>query len=160
MTPVAPADAATEEAPIALRLEPLTTLEVTVGDVHEVGELPHGGLRRVMAITGGTMHGPHLRGTVLPGGADWNTQRGDGTAHVWARYTIRTADDVVIGVVNSGVITGEGEATAGRTAVTFDAPVGPYAWLNDSIVVGSLALLPDGGGVRLRFHRVVGEDDA
>lgn len=110
-----------------------------------------------MEIVGGTMNGPQLAGTVLPGGADWNTDRGDGTSHVWARYTIRTHDGVSIGVVNSGILTDAGKPAA-RTAVTFEAPVGAYAWLNDSICVGSLQPLAGGTGVRLRFYRVVGED--
>jgi hypothetical protein len=105
------------------------------------------------------VHGPHLNGTVLAGGADWNTDRGDGTSHVWARYTIRTHDGVSIGIVNTGILTETGETSA-RTSVTFEAPVGAYAWLNDAISVGSLRPLADGTGVRLRFYRVVGEEDA
>jgi Protein of unknown function (DUF3237) len=49
-----------------LLLEVRATLEAPI----MVGAAPEG-TRRVVPISGGTFEGPRLRGTVLPGGADW-----------------------------------------------------------------------------------------
>ena len=42
-----------------------------------IGATP-AGLTRVVPITGGRVEGPLLRGTGLPGGADWQYERSDG----------------------------------------------------------------------------------
>jgi hypothetical protein len=52
-------------------------------------------------ITGGTVDGPRLRGTVVPGGGDWSIRRGDATA-LDARYLIRADDGALIDIVNRG----------------------------------------------------------
>lgn len=52
-------------------------------------------------ITGGSVSGPRLIGTVLPGGGDWAVER-SGTAQLEARYLIRADDGATIDVVNRG----------------------------------------------------------
>src|SRR5579862_9439473 len=42
------------------------------------------GHRRVIPITGGTVRGPRINGTLLNGGADWNLTRNDGGGSVEA----------------------------------------------------------------------------
>ena len=54
-----------------------------------VGETPVG-LKRVVPILGGTFTGPEIRGTIVPGGADWQYVRADGVTVVEARYLLRT----------------------------------------------------------------------
>ena len=54
------------------------TLRVQVGTPLEVGQVPRG-RRRVIPILGGTFEGPTIRGNVLPGGADWQIVRADGS---------------------------------------------------------------------------------
>ena len=51
-----------------------------------VGEGPEG-LRRFIAITGGTVSGPLFNGTVVPGSGDWQVVRADGVLKVEARAT-------------------------------------------------------------------------
>ena len=65
-------------------------------DLGDVGK----GRRRIVPISGGEFSGPVLRGTVLPGGADWQIMRSDGVAELEARYTLRTDDGALIDVRN------------------------------------------------------------
>ena len=116
----------------------------------EVGATPLG-QRRYIPITGGTFEGSRLRGTILPGGADWQTSRPDGVTEVDALYSIRTDDGTVIIVRNCGVIAAGGYM---RTAPRFEAPAGPHSWLNQSQFVGSVAGGPRPGTVIIRVFRV------
>lgn len=140
--------------PIGLRF--VMELIVEIGPVLEVGSTPHG-LRRVIPITGGTFEGPDIRGIVLPGGADWNLRRSDGTAEVWARYTLQTDDGVLISITNAGLSRGEHGTPEryARTVPSFEVADSRYAWLERSVFVGTLER-HDGAvpAVRLRFYEV------
>lgn len=140
-----------------IRTRHIGTLEVTIGVVHHIGAVP-GGTRRVIEITGGTMSGPILNGEVLPGGADWNTERPDGNADVWARYTLRTSDGVALGITNSGTVhvrDGEVEAV---TSIRLEAPEGSYAWLNDAVIVGTLRPIEDREAVEIGLYEATFAD--
>lgn len=111
-----------------------------------VGQTPEG-LKRVVPIVGGTFTGPRIRGSLVPGGADWQYVRSDGVTVVEARYLLRTDDDVLIEVHNRGLRHGPEEVmrrlAAGenvdpgeyyfRAAPSFTAPAGKYEWLNRSL---------------------------
>jgi hypothetical protein len=115
-----------------------------------VGQTPEG-LKRVVPIVGGTFSGPRVKGTLVPGGADWQYVRGDGVTVVEARYLLRTDDDVLIEVHNRGIRHGPEEAmrrlAAGehvdpseyyfRATPTLTAPAGKYEWLNRSLFLCS-----------------------
>lgn len=135
-----------------LTLELVARLEVLVAEPIDAGVTP-AGHRRVIPITGGSVTGPLLTGEVLGVGADWSVVRGDGVPVVTARYLVRTDDGVVLTVTNTGAFTAGGIITTPR----IEAPEGPYSWLNDAVLVGTLAPLPDGdrpSGVSLEFHRI------
>lgn len=127
--------------------EALVTIEAPV----EVGATP-GGTRRYIPITGGTFEGAKIRGTILPGGADWQTSRPDGVTEVDALYSIRADDGTVIIVRNQGVIAPGGYM---RTTPRFEAPAGPHAWLNQAQFVGSVSGGPRPGTVIIRVFRVL-----
>jgi hypothetical protein len=111
-----------------------------------VGETPQG-LKRVVPIVGGTFTGPRIKGSIVPGGADWQYVRPDGVTVVEARYLLRTDDDVLIEVHNRGLRHGPEEVmrrlAAGenvdpkeyyfRATPAFTAPAGKYDWLNKSL---------------------------
>ena len=113
-----------------------------------VGETPVG-LKRVVPILGGTFSGPDVRGTIVPGGADWQYVRADGVTVVEARYLLRTDDDVLIEVHNRGIRHGPAETmrrlAAGesvdpseyyfRATPVLTAPAGKYAWLNRNLFI-------------------------
>ena len=88
-------------APVKPSFEFIFRAEVTVAAPLEFGRTPQG-TRRIIDITGGSVEGPALTGAVLPGGADWQIIREDGSAVLEARYTIRSGDDALIYVRNFG----------------------------------------------------------
>jgi hypothetical protein len=128
-----------------------------------IGQTSHG-LRRVIPILGGTVSGPRLQGTVLPGGADWQFVRPDGVLSLEARYTIRTSEGTLVSVTNRGMRHGPPEiieritrgepVPAGsyyfRTVAEFEAPLGPLEWLNKGLFLGLAERKPDAALVR--FH--------
>jgi hypothetical protein len=137
--------------PLTLRL--VARLRVEIGEFHEVGDVPDGH-RRVIPITGGVVDGPQIRGEIVPLGADWNLVRGDGSETVSARYLIRTHDDVLLSVLNEGVISDRAEGRLGLTSVRIEAPRDTsYGWLNDAVLVGSLQVdvIDAAGEVELEF---------
>ncbi len=130
---------------------------VTLGEVTMPGATARGE-RIIIPITGGTFSGPDIRGIVVPGGWDWQLRRDDGCTEVKADYFLQTDDDVVINVINTGVICpGEnGTRLPVRTHPVFEAPRGKYEWLSQNAFVGTLELAPpeNGPAVRIRFYRV------
>ena len=113
------------------------------------------------------MKGPRLEAEIVPGGADWQYVRGDGVVELEARYSIRTKDGTEIAVINRGLRRAppeimermsRGEAVDPalvyfRTVPTFEAPAGPYDWLNRSVFVATAARLPD--KVQIRVFEVL-----
>jgi hypothetical protein len=124
------------------------------------------GNRRIINIVGGTFEGPKLRGKILPGGADWQTVRTDGTADLVAQYTLQTDDGALIYIVNKGIRHASQEVLARmskgefvdpseyymRTAATFEVSDEKYSWLNKIVAVASGARLAD--EVVIRFYQV------
>ena len=127
---------------------------VSVSPAVDAG-LIYGGRRRIIPITGGTVEGPRLRGTVIPGGADWQMVRDDGLIDLTARYTILADDGTLIGVVNRGLRRAAGDPAVVyfRTTPVFEAPAGPHHWLSRSIFVATARREP--AGVLLRFFAVL-----
>ncbi|MFZ1815314.1 MAG: DUF3237 domain-containing protein [Rhizobiaceae bacterium] len=115
------------------------------------GGASRNGQRRIIAITGGTVSGPRLQGRVMPGGADYEFIRPDGTSRVEAHYVMEASDGSPIYICNKGIYAApqpvsdrldRGEAVGTdeyyfRCVPVFDAPPGPHEWLNDRIFVGS-----------------------
>lgn len=126
--------------------------QVTIATTVEVGRSSRG-TRRYIPITGGTFLGPQLRGTVLPGGADWQLDRPDGASEVDALYSMKCDDGAVIVVRNHGLIAAGGSYL--RTTPQFEAPLGPHEWLNKAIFVGSVSGAPQPGAVIIRVFKVL-----
>jgi hypothetical protein len=124
------------------------------------------GERRVVQILGGRLEGK-LSGEVLPGGADWQIITASGVAQLEARYTIRTAEGVLILVHNRGLRHAAPEVLeqlyAGevvdpskyyfRSTPTFETGENSYAWLNRIVAVCSGARTPT--EVLLDFYEVL-----
>jgi hypothetical protein len=140
---------------MTLGLELVMTLRVEIAASLDVGAVGSG-IRRVIPITGGTFAGPAIRGEVLPGGADWNLTRPDGVAEIWARYTLRTDDGVLIAITNAGLVVPQADGSRyARTVPQFEVAGEQYAWLRRSIFVGTLDSAAGGGAVQLQFFRVM-----
>lgn len=99
--PSPPAHASAAAGPAAPSLEYALRLHVLIGAPQELG-MVNGVRKRVIPITGGTVDGPRLQGGILPGGADWQSIRADGTAELFARYSIEATDGTIISVTNAG----------------------------------------------------------
>ena len=138
--------------PVTPKLEPLFHAVVEVAAPINIGMTPLGE-RRIIPITGGHFEGERLAGEVLPGGADWQIVRADGSALLEARYTLRTRDGALVYVRNRGVRSGPPDVLARlragepvepssyyfRTTPTFETGAPQYAWLNDLVAICSAA---------------------
>jgi len=121
------------------------------------------GDRNIVPITGGKFEGPGdgngIKGTIIPGGWDWQLGRSDGCLWIKADYMLKTDDGVIINVLNQGPICRPAEGSRGaptRSVATFEPPLGKYAWLGQSAFIGTLepVKLDSGPAVRIRFYRV------
>ncbi len=145
-----------------IALEFAFALRVTVAPALELGAT-HAGRRRIIPITGGTVEGPRLSGRVLPGGADWQIIRADGTAELEARYTIEAADGGLVSVLNRGFRHGPPEVVAKliagetvdpaayyfRCAPAFETAAPAHQWLTRTVFLGSGARHPDAVEIKL-----------
>ena len=152
-------------SPVTPTLERLFRAVVEIAAPLSVGMTPRGE-RRIIPITGGRFEGEKLAGDVLPGGADWQLVRSDGTAVLEARYTLRTQDGALVYVRNRGVRSGPpgvlarlagGEAVDPasyyfRTRPEFETGAPQYAWLNDLLAVCSAVRAAN--AVTLDFYAV------
>ncbi len=129
---------------------------VTLAAAVPVGETPIG-KRNIVPITGGTFQGPGLRGSVMPGGWDWQLTLPSGCFQLHADYFIKTDDGVIIHVVNAGMVcpNSAGKRDALLTAPQYEAPKGKYDWLNGGVFVGTLEGTKIDGkpAVHIRFFK-------
>jgi len=149
------------------QLEFIFEAVVTLDPPREVGITKYG-KRRIIGISGGKFSGPRINGVVMPGGADWQTVRADGTADLVAKYSLKTDDGVIIFVENIGIRAARPEVLARiakgehvppseyymRTAATFEvASDSKYDWLNKAVVISTG--MRKANSVVLRFYKVL-----
>lgn len=148
---------AQDDAP---KLEFVVELSVKCEGAYQVGQTSHGN-RFVIPIVGGTFEGPQMKGTVLPGGADYQLQdNANGRTEVEAIYSIKTDDGVNIHIRNKGLFyTGKDDKGNPqfyfRTAPQFEAPQdSKYAWLNNAIFVCQPSMGGADGNIHLKVWMV------
>ena len=126
-------DTLTNQAP---SLEYVMELRVTCDKSYTIGTTQHGE-RIVIPITGGTFEGPAIRGTVLPGGADYQLyDKANNRNELEAIYDIRTDDGVNIHIRNIGLWMMNDGKEYFATSPKFEAPADSrYDWLNNAIFV-------------------------
>ena len=88
-------------------------------------------------IIGGKFWGPDIKGTVIPGGADFPVVRRDGVEVVDALYSLRTDDGTIIMIHNRGLGYDKRDEKY-RLVPEFTVNEGKYDWLNKSIYVATL----------------------
>ena len=142
------------------------TATITLGVVQEMGVTPHG-KRRVIPIAGGSFSGPAIKGTVEPGGADWQIVRADNVAELDAQYTLKTDDGIFIFIKNKGYRHGsaevlqrlaKGEAVNPeeyyfRTVPVFEVSSEKYDYLNKYIYIATAERKKD--SVIIHFYKVL-----
>ena len=140
-----------------MNTRPLMTMHVKVGALLNIGAVPHG-TRRTASLSGGTFEGPRLRGTILPGSADWQLLRSDGVLEMDLRFTLRTDDGALISMSAFGLRHGPPEAIAAlgrgeavdpstyyfRSMPRFATAHPAYMYLNRLVAVASGDRRPEG----------------
>ncbi len=147
------------------RLEHLYDMHVDLEAPQVIGAAP-AGHRQIFIIKGGTLEGPRIKGTVLPGGGDWALMRTDGAIQLDVRATMKTDDGALVYAAYTGLIIlspdvlgrimgGEDVPLAEYYFYTnpmFQTAAESYAWLNQTIAVGRGKVVP--GGVEYRVWTV------
>jgi hypothetical protein len=140
-----------------IRTAHLITMKLAVNGMQAIGATPNGN-RRIGLVAGGTFEGPRLKGTVLPGGADWLMGRADGSTTLDVRIVLQTDDGATIGLTYRGLRHGPDavmvRVNAGemvdpseyyfRTAIFFETASEKYDWLNRAIAIGTGYRPPEG----------------
>jgi hypothetical protein len=141
-----------------LRSRPLLVLDIKLSPPQLNARTP-AGERRLVPVAGGSFEGSRLRGTILPGAAaDWALTRNDGVLVLDVRLTLEAEDGERFLMRYGGLRHGPAEAMARlargevvdpreyyfRTAVSFEAPMGKYDWLNKLIAIGVGERMKDG----------------
>ncbi len=153
------------DAPTVPSLTFVFSANVLVAEPQEKGMID-GKRSRFIPITGGSVEGPRLSGTVLAGGGDWQAIHPDGLTEVLARYTVQAQDGAMIGITNPGVRVASPDVisrlSAGenvdpglyyfRTSPVFDVADGPHSWLRRQIFVARGIRRPR--SVELRVYAV------
>lgn len=85
-------------------LEYVFDVEVVLGDVEDHG-VTRAGHRRVVPILGGSISGS-IDAEILPGGADWQVVRADGSIEIDGRYSARTPAGELLYLQATGVRSG------------------------------------------------------
>jgi len=141
----------------SVRTRPLFVMRLKVLPLQMVGATP-GGVRRIGVVPGGSFAGERLSGTVLEGGSDWQTARGDGVLTLDVRLVLKTDDEALVTMTYRGLRHGpsdvlaridKGEAVdpAGyyfRTNPLFETAAPKYDWLNRIVAIGLGHRLPGG----------------
>ena len=155
-----------ELQPIKPALELLFQVKAKLGDPIHISKVPLGE-RRFIPIIGGSFIGERLSGEILPGGADWQLVRPDGSAFLHARYTLRTKDNAFIYIENQGIRWANPDVLEQlargdivdpskyyfRTTPRFETGAEKYLWLNNIISICSGVRLAD--AVIIDFYSVL-----
>ena len=133
--------------PLDIRLEPLCTIDEAFGPVPSFPTPV--GTRMLFGVIGGRVEGERLRGTVVPGSADWLTIGEDLVGRVDVRAVLETEDGARIQMTTTGRARLGDHATRflqGETVTADDAYIRSlplfetsderYAYLNGLVTVG------------------------
>ena len=122
------------------------------------------GHRQYIAITGGTVSGPKLKGQVLPGGWDFQlTYSASHCTQLSADYFLKADDGTAIHVFNEGLVCPGVPRSLFRPRL--EAPRGAHEWLTHATFVATLEIEPPArtpppgiqapvDAVRIRFYQV------
>ncbi len=111
------------------------------------------GRRRARILSGGTIAGDRLKGTVLTGGLDLELALPNGSVELEEILILRANDGANIYVRAMGVAPA-GDPVA-RMVFDFEAPTGgAYAWLNTGTYAGTRALTASGSGIDLAVYEI------
>ena len=117
------------------------SVSLTLSATHNVGNTQYG-KRRQLDVSGGTITGDKLKGTVLTGGLDYELTLSTGAMELEEVLIYKTSDNASIFVRNCGVAA-PGDSVV-RIVPDIEAPTaGSYAWLNTTKLVGTRTVAGD-----------------
>jgi Protein of unknown function (DUF3237) len=142
------------------------SLGIKIGAPIVAGDTGHG-VRRIIPILGGELHGEGIKGTIFPYGADFQTIRPNGFTEVEAKYAFEMDDGAIVYIENVGIRFGpkelldriaRGEAVDPaliyfRSVPKFETGAEKYRWLMENLFVGVGARHPD--RVVIDVHQVL-----
>jgi Protein of unknown function (DUF3237) len=142
------------------------TITAHIGGVTSAGEIGYG-VRRIIPVIGGEVHGAGINGKVCAFGADYQIIRPSELIELEAKYAFETDDGAVVYVENKGIRFGpidllqklkRGEPVDPkliyfRTVPKFETGSEKYRWLMENLFIGSAARHPD--RVVLDVHQVL-----
>jgi hypothetical protein len=148
-----------------IRLIPLATMTAMVSTVSSTRRMPIG-TRQIYVVSGGTVRGERINGTVLAGGGDDLLVDSNGTGHVDARVTWRLDDEAIIYVTYLGRVLmthpvadafkSGGETQYGDTyfvtQLRFEAGDARYAWLNDTVAIAE-GRIAEGRSIQYQIYQ-------
>ena len=156
------------------RLEFVMEVRLTFPEVYTLANVPSGGMRSAVLVSGGRFTGPLLNGREVPGsGGDYAYFRPDDVAVFDARYLLEEDDGTLILLTNKGFLWGRkpdtmqrlrdwafsGGAEVGheeyylRGNPTFEVPTGKHDWLTKHVFIGVGERRSDGN--LLRYYALV-----
>lgn len=165
---------AAASTPTEAKLEFVFQIRLYFSRVQNIANMPSGAGRGAVYIDRGTIDGPRLTGSVVPGsGGDWALFRPDGVLATDARYMLQASDGTLILMHNRGYLWGrrpdvmprirawifEGGPAVDhaeyylRACPTFEVETGPHDWLTRHVIVGIGERQSDGN--LIRYHAVL-----
>jgi hypothetical protein len=142
------------------------SLAIQVGTPIVAGDFGHG-VRRIIPILGGELHGEGMKGTIFPCGADFQIIRPDGFTELEAKYAFEMDDGAIVYIENVGIRFGpkplldriaKGEIVDPaliyfRSVPKFETGSARYRWLMEHLFIGVGARHPD--RVEIEVHQVL-----
>ena len=117
------------------------SVSLTVSATHDVGNTQYG-KRRQLDVSGGTITGDKLQGSVLSGGLDYELTLSNGAMEVEEVLVYKTSDNTSIFLRNCGVAAAGDQAV--RIVPDIEAPTSSsFAWLNTTKLVGTRVVTGD-----------------
>ena len=126
------------------------SVSLTVSATHNVGNTQYG-KRRQLDVSGGTISGEKLKGTVLSGGLDYELTLSTGTIELEQVLVFKASDNTSIFLRNCGVAAAGDQVV--RIVPDIEAPTsGSYSWLNTTKLVGTRVV--EGNKITLDIYDV------
>jgi hypothetical protein len=152
--------------PPALQTRYVFSLAIRIGTPIVAGDAGWG-TRRLIPILGGDVRGEGMRGTIFPGGADFQVIRPNGFTELEAKYAFQMDDGAIVYIENIGIRIGPKDALDRiargetvdprliyfRSAPKFETGSENYRWLMEHLFVGVGARHPD--RVEIDVHQVM-----
>lgn len=127
------------------------SVSLNVSATHNVGNTQYG-KRRQLDISGGTITGDKLKGTVMTGGLDYELTLSNGAMELEEILILKTSDTTIFTRVCGVAAAGD---SAIRIVPDFEAPTsGSAAWLNTTKLVGTRVVDSGGGKITLDIYDV------